>query len=136
MALIPEANQNNKGTAAKKFLDYLIQFANIIATSSTITVFEEVKMPWYLTNVEKTEEIKNAVAQAAKAVGKDVRFLDHPVPADGFNDDLFFDLLGEPASYSYEAACKMNYGSIAVFDESADLSDFWKEYDGLTKSKN
>lgn len=74
-------------------------------------------MSRYLTNMTKERGLKEAVVGAAKATNFDIRYRDHPMPADG--DDDYYSPSMVPD------ACSLEYFG----PDDVDLSAFWDELD-------
>lgn len=75
---------------------------------------------FYLGNFRVDKTIKDDVEQASKAIKRDIRFLDEPMPIT--NEKV-----------KVEDKYVTGFGSIAVFDGKKDCSKFWTEFNRIRK---
>jgi len=76
---------------------------------------------FFLGNFRVDKTIKDDVEQASKAIKRDIRFLDEPMP------------MTDNPKFKVEDKYVTGFGSIAVFDGKKDCSKFWIEFNRIRK---
>jgi hypothetical protein len=78
-------------------------------------------MPHYLSNIDRDDKYQHIVYVAALRSGQNVKYIDAPMPPDGYADGTYY-------QRNYVAGNFNNLGCIVGFEDYKDYSNFWAEY--------